>query len=177
MPNYSLSRDLHEVGSSRTASYLLQSLFIAELIRPSKRLWIVSPWISDIDLIDNTARQFSSICPDWPTNHIRLSTSLVSLMNLGVQVILIVNLDSHNNDFIARMRNAIFPSSSLIIIRSGELHEKGILGSYFTLNGSMNLTFNGVYINDEYLMYRCDQSSIEQRKLELENRWREYLCS
>lgn len=169
-------RDLYEVGSSRAALHLLQSIFVTELLRPSGRLWIVSPWISDIELIDNSARQFSTLCPEWPANKIRVSIVLASLIRRGSHVMLIVNEAHHNDDFVARMRsdNSI-PTDLLTIIRSEELHEKGILGDYFTLDGSMNLTFNGVYLNEEHLIYRCDLASVEQRRLELENRWRLHL--
>ena len=169
-------RDLYEVGSSRAALHLLQSIFVTELLRPSRRLWIVSPWISDIELIDNSARQFSTLCPEWPANKVRVSIVLASLIRRGSHVMVIVNEAHHNDDFVARMRsdNSI-PTDSLTIIRSEELHEKGILGDYFTLDGSMNLTFSGVYLNEEHLIYRCDLASVEQRRLELENRWRQHL--
>jgi hypothetical protein len=169
-------RDLYEVGSSRAALHLLQSLFIAEVLRPSRRLWIVSPWISDIELIDNSARQFSTLCLEWPATKIRVSIVLASLTCRGSHVIVIVNEAHHNDEFVARMRSdASIPTEALTIIRSEELHEKGILGDYFTLNGSMNLTFSGVYLNEEHLIYRCDLASVEQRRLELENRWRLHL--
>ena len=38
---------------------------MAELLRPSTHLWIVSPWVSDVPLIDNRARQFGTLAPDW----------------------------------------------------------------------------------------------------------------
>lgn len=168
-----VTRDLYTVGSSRAALFLLRSVFVAEFIHPSKRLWIVSPWVSDIQLIDNNSRQFSTLCPEWPANQIRLSAVLSSLLDRGAQVILVLNKASHNDDFISYMQYASsLVKESLTIIQAAELHQKGILGDHFTINGSMNLTFNGVYLNDEHITYRCDVASVEERRLELENRWR-----
>ena len=36
---------------------LLQSIFVSELLRPSKEIWLVSPWLSDIEVVDDTAAQ------------------------------------------------------------------------------------------------------------------------
>lgn len=167
------SRDIHAVGSSRAVLDLLRSLFSLELLRPSKRLWIVSPWVSDISVLDNSARQYSTVCPEWPAAPIRLSQFLGTLMSRGTQVIVIVNETSHNEDIVRRLQVVSADiTARFILIRRQELHEKGILGDRFTLNGSMNLTYKGVHINDEYLWYRCDPPSVEQRRLELENRWR-----
>jgi phosphatidylserine/phosphatidylglycerophosphate/cardiolipin synthase-like enzyme len=170
------SRDIHAVGSSRAVLDLLRSLFALELLRPSKRLWIVSPWVSDIFVLDNSGRQYSTVCPEWPAGQIRLSAFLGTLISRGTQVIVVVNETSHNEDVVGRLQLASADMTDrLILIRRQDLHEKGILGDRFTLNGSMNLTYKGVHVNDEYLWYRCDPPSVEQRRLELENRWRDYL--
>ena len=42
---------------------LLSSLAVAELMSPSPELWIVSPWISDIPIVDDTAGRFRAINP------------------------------------------------------------------------------------------------------------------
>ena len=171
-------RDIATRGSALVPQDFLQSLFVAELLWPSQRLWISSPWISDVALIDNTARQFSSLNPDWPAARIRLSAVLEALLERGAEVILITNLSPHNEDFLARMTplERLY-GNRLRIIRTANLHEKGILGDTFTLNGSMNLTYSGVYSNEEYLIYRCDPARVAERRVTLEDRWREQLCS
>lgn len=168
-------RDLYTAESSRTALYLLRSIFVAEFLQPSKHFWIVSPWVSDIELVDNNSRQFSTLCPEWPANQIRLSSILASLIDRGTRVILVTNNAAHNDDFNSRMQTKCPDTNLLKIIQAGELHQKGILGDRFTVNGSMNLTFNGVYLNDEHITFRCDVASVEERRLELENRWRSNL--
>lgn len=32
---------------------MLEGIFVAELLVPSDSLWLVSPWITDIDILDN----------------------------------------------------------------------------------------------------------------------------
>lgn len=172
------ARDIYAMRSALVPFELLQSLFVAELIRPSARLWISSPWISDIELIDNTARQFASLNPGWPARRIRLSEVLTALIERGAAIVIIVNDDPHSDEFINRIAplGGLYPGH-VILIRQAQLHEKGILGDHFTLNGSMNLTYNGVFINEEYLIYRCDPAVIAERRVVLEGRWRTWPSS
>ena len=51
----------------------LQALFIGELLSPSTPLWIVTPWISDVVIVDNRAGRFAGLLPDMPTRMIRLA--------------------------------------------------------------------------------------------------------
>ena len=64
------SRDLHGPGQARAVRDLFQSLFSAELIHPSQTLWFFFAWISDVEILDNSARQFSALEPDWPAAQI-----------------------------------------------------------------------------------------------------------
>jgi phosphatidylserine/phosphatidylglycerophosphate/cardiolipin synthase-like enzyme len=172
-----LDRDLSTVGSHFVPQEFLQSLFVAELLFPSERLWVISPWISDVAIIDNTARQFSALNPDWPATYIRLSAILQALIERGTQVVMIVNDDGHNEEF--RLRVGAFGNrypGQMVFITQPNLHEKGILGDTFTLDGSMNFTYNGVYVNEEHLIYRCDPAKIAERRLTLMNRWGDRLC-
>jgi len=45
-------------------------LFLAELVNPGTEAWLVSPWISDIPVIDNGSGSFDAINSDWPRNEI-----------------------------------------------------------------------------------------------------------
>ena len=62
---------------------LLQSLFAAEFICPSSHLWLVSAWVSDIPVLDNTGMGFAAISPRWGPRKIRLSEVLVELAAQG----------------------------------------------------------------------------------------------
>jgi hypothetical protein len=166
------SRDLHLVGERRSVLDLLQSLLVLELMNPGPELWIVSAWVSDIEVVDNRARQFGSICPEWPVAWVKLSHVLVALMTRGTTVHLCVNETDHNNHILDTLhRLAPQGDNRFVAGRAAVLHEKGILGTYFTLDGSMNLTYNGVHINDERLWFRTDPEAVAHRRLELYHRW------
>ena len=154
----------------------LQSLFIAELIAPSARLWLSSPWITDINIVNNSSRQFSELVPQWAASWIRLSDVLSALVERGSSVVIISNYDSHNIEFLHRMDFLRQEYGGLVqVIKTADVHEKGILTDNFTLNGSMNFTYRGVNINQEYLGYHCELEIIHERRLVLEERWGRYL--
>ncbi|MBN3959439.1 phospholipase D-like domain-containing protein DpdK [Nostoc sp. NMS8] len=77
------SRYIHSRLSSRQIPDLLQTIFVAELIIPSQCVWLVSPWISDIPVIDNTANTFLCLEPSWSRSRIRLSQVLATLAERG----------------------------------------------------------------------------------------------
>ena len=166
------SRDLHGPAQSRAVRDLFQSLFVAELIHPSPKLWLFFAWISDIEIIDNSAREFAALQPDWPAAPIRLSQLLRALLACGVEIRLIIREDGHNDYFIARLQSLKERYGSQIkwtVQKS--FHAKGLLGVDYFLSGSMNLTLNGISINGEHLVLRTDPAAVAEQTIELESRW------
>ena len=166
------SRDLHGPAQSRAVRDLFQSLFVAELINPSPKLWLFFAWISDVEIIDNSEREFAALEPDWPATPIRLSLALRALLSRGVQIRLVIREDGHNDYFIARLQ--------ALKVRYGDqikwsveknFHAKGLLGADYFLSGSMNLTLNGISINGEHLVLRTDPAAVAEQSIELESRW------
>ena len=166
------SRDLHGPAQSRAVRDLLQSLFAAELIYPSTKLWLFFAWITDIELLDNSARQFASLEPDWPATQIRLSRVLGALLTRGVHIRLVIREHGHNNFFISRLRDLrSVHGDKLKWIVERDFHAKGLLGSDYFLSGSMNLTVSGITINDEHLLLRCDPAVVAEQSVQLESQW------
>jgi hypothetical protein len=165
-------RDLFGPGQTGAIRDLLQSLFIAELLQPSHRLWLAFGWISDVEILDNTARQFAPLHPDWPATGIRLSTVLKALIDRGGKVALVLRDVEHNRVFVERLKQirTQYPARLQVVLEA-DVHEKGILGDDFLLSGSMNLTFNGITVNDEHLTLRTDRASVEEWRLVLEQKW------
>lgn len=165
-------RDLFGPGQTGSIRDLLQSLFIAELLKPSRRLWLAFGWISDVEILDNRSRQFGTINPDWPATNIRLSTVLNSLIERKGSVAIILRDVEHNRIFVEKLKpiKYLFPDRLHIVLET-DVHEKGILGDDFLLSGSMNLTFNGITVNDEHLTLRTDRASVEEWRLVLEQKW------
>ena len=169
-------RDLHGPSQSRGVRDLLQTLFAAELLSPSPKVWLFFAWISDVDVIDNSARRFAAIEPDWPAAPIRLSTVLASLLARGTQVRLVIREDGHNEYFIARLRalRDRFGAAVRWTVQR-DFHAKGLLGADYFLSGSMNLTRNGVSINGEHLVLRTDPAAIAEQAEQLELQWEDVL--
>jgi hypothetical protein len=164
------SRDLTGPGQTRAIRDILQSLFAAELLRPSRRLWIGFGWISDIEILENDARQFAALQPDWPATTIRLSAVIEALVVKGCEVVILIRDHIHNQAFIERMR-PLEASGQLRLIITPDFHEKGLLGDDYVLSGSMNLTWNGITVNDEHVLLRTDPAAVAERRLQLEEKW------
>jgi hypothetical protein len=127
--------------------------------------------------MDNAARQFASLAPAWPAGSIRMSTVFETLLERNAALVVIVNDESHNDAIVAKLlslRERFGPKCC--VMRDKTVHEKGIHGDHFTLDGSMNFTFNGVTINEEHLVYRTSPAAINERIFELERRWGETPC-
>lgn len=166
------SRDLHGPAQSRAVRDLLQSLFVAELIHPSPKLWLFFAWISDVEIIDNSAREFAALQPDWPAAPIRLSELLRALLARGIQIRLIIREDGHNEYFITRLQALKEQySDQLKWTVQKSFHAKGLLGADYILSGSMNLTLNGISVNGEHLVFRTDLTAVAEQSIEFESRW------
>ena len=83
---------------------LLLNLFVAELINPSLKVWIVSPWISDLMIIDNTGGNFNTINPDWNGKKVMLSEVIMQMLSCSTQVNIISNNDQHNKTFFEKIK-------------------------------------------------------------------------
>ena len=173
--NYTV-RDLFGPGQGTAIGDLLQSLFAAELLSPSHRLWLLFGWISDIAILDNRTRQFSALQPDWPASEIRLSSILKALLDKGGSLVLVLRDVKHNHEFVDRLTQSRqeYPDR-LRLYLAPDVHDKGILGDDFLVSGSMNLTFKGITVNNEHLTLRTDPASIEEWRMSLEQKWKDLL--
>jgi hypothetical protein len=98
-------------------------------------------------------------------------------MERNGSIAVIVNEDPHNDAFVRKLQQVQERyGSRCCVIRDRNVHEKGIHGDHFTLDVSMNFTFNGVTINDEHLLYRTSEAAINERLFELEKRWGAQPC-
>ena len=148
-------------GQSSVPRNFLQSMLVAELVRPGRRLWLVSPWISDIEVIDNSGRRFGTLDPTWEAGMVRLSQFISTYLERSGSIAVITNHDDHNNWMLRRLEPLTEEYDGQLIIRQqDEIHAKGIVSDHFALIGSMNITFGGIRINDEYLNYTSESSKV-----------------
>jgi hypothetical protein len=165
-------RFIHQRAGSHEIANLLQAIFVGELLAPSRVLYLVSPWISNVPILDNRAHAFVSLEPSWTHGEIRLVEVLERLMDMGCRLIVATRPDKHNLSFLRGLAQAGERLGvSPVIHQVEELHEKGILGDVFYLSGSMNLTFNGISINEEGVNYHTEDSVIAHTRGIFADRW------
>lgn len=160
-----LERDLIGPTQSQSIIDLIQSLLVLELVQPSKTIWVGSAWISDIQLFDNRGLQYKSLEPDWPADMISLSKVLLALAKRGIHIIIITRDDEVNQNFLNKIKLNKSENMIIDIILRDEFHEKGLLSDSYEITGSMNFTYNGIMINDERVIYRCDKNKIAERQI------------
>lgn len=149
------------IANRHEVSNILSSIFAIELLKPGRELWIVSPWISDIEILDNTAGNFSSIVPTFERRQIKLSEIIRELVNKGCKVHIVFRPIDTNRYFLQNL-NDIKEKLELKEIEMNEVHEKGLLSESFYLEGSMNFTYNGVHINIEKISFTLEREEIQQ---------------
>ena len=152
-----------------TIKELLQTMFVGEMMLIGKRIWIVSPWVSNVVLIDNRSGNFDTLNPEWGRKEIRLVEVLGALMTRGCHVVIVTRSLETNSAFLNSLieiaeQNAL--ENQLTIKMHDALHTKGILLSKSLLMGSMNLTFNGLEMNDEWIQFSIDPEDIAKTRLE-----------
>ncbi|MFC8235885.1 phospholipase D-like domain-containing protein DpdK [Streptomyces sp. NPDC057284] len=158
-------------GETRLLNDLLQNLLVTELLAPSSRLWILSPWISDIVVIDNASGQFKSVLPALPARPIRLTEVLLELARRGSDVRVIMRNDPRNAITKQRLGELapVGPRPTLQIRNT--LHDKGIVSDRFHVHGSMNFTFFGQTVNQEGVTIVSDPDQIARAWVEYQNRY------
>ncbi|CAN7204665.1 phospholipase D-like domain-containing protein DpdK [Caballeronia sp. LjRoot34] len=152
-----------------TIQELLQTMFVGEMLRGDGDIWIVSPWISNVVLIDNRSGNFDSVNPEWGRREVRLADVLIALMARGTSVTVVTRSDEINRNFLTKL-NELVEQQALedcveLHVRK-QLHTKGILLTSSLLMGSMNLTYNGMVINDEWVEFSLDSQDLARTKLE-----------
>src|SRR5688572_22453883 len=117
------------------ARELLQTIFAAELLSPSRTLWIVSPWLRDIPVLDNRNGGCIALDPGFPRGLVRLSRVLTSLLNRGGQIVIATRPDLQSREVVEAVRST---TDGLPVIHreTEQLHAKGIVSDAIALVGS-----------------------------------------
>ncbi len=162
-------------ASATEAADLLAGLFSAELCLPSRCLWLVSPWVSDVELLDNSAGAFEALTR-FGKRPIRLAELLVALASAGTHIVVGTTADDHNTRFLERLRlladdMRISHLVTTSIDASNNLHTKALTGDDFALAGSMNITFNGIQVREELIDLRTDDAYVAQARMDAFDRF------
>ena len=149
---------------------VLTAVLLAELLEPSREIWLVSAWISDVSAVDNSRGDYDSLFGDAVGARLpvvgdpRLDHSArcpTDCRDANVP---------ENGSFLARLDRCRRGASA--VIRSPDAHEKTFCGSDWLLSGSMNFTINGMTVNDEAVTYRLDGAAAAQARIDFAHRWR-----
>jgi len=153
---------------------VLQGIFVRELLFPSRCLWLVSPWVRDIEVIDNRAAAFRNLAPDLPPTGIHLHQVLYKLLERGTRVVLAVRSERESLHFGMTLRNSLegrMPTDAFTFIQRDILHAKGLIGDDFGLTGSMNFTFSGVELQTELVSLERDKAEVAKMRLDFQSEY------
>jgi hypothetical protein len=97
---------------------------------------------------------------------------LGALLARGGQINVVMREHEHNAAFITVLERLRAEHGTEIRWAVGEnFPAKGLLGQSYFLNGSMNLSVNGVSVNEEHVVLRLDPALLAQQRLEFADRW------
>jgi hypothetical protein len=156
---------------------MLESVFAVELLRPGRELWLVSPWVSDIPILDNRCGSYSGLEPAWPKRQITLAEVLGYALrnNPDLQVKVVTRPDEWNKRFAKRLKHLTELDGTenrlSIDAARANLHTKGVAGNSFALLGSMNFTHNGIQILEETLQLETHAPRVAQFRMNLCNHY------
>jgi PLD-like domain len=156
------------------ADSILSAALVSELVFPGDSLWLVSSWITDVEILDNSQGAFDSVLGDNPPTVCRLSQILALIAAAGGRVYVVTRPGTHNEIFVRRLLEAVTDGTRLGVVLDPTVHEKTICGREWLFSGSMNFTVNGLGTNEESVTYRVSGPEASQAQLDFAERWQEY---
>lgn len=170
------NRDIWRHGSGQQLHDLIASASaILLLAGDDSHVYFSSPWMSDFTLLRNQFRAFGAALPELTDlNEISFSQYLSALSRHRPVRLVTTNTDT-SNAFL-RKEDVAEAAGIEVKIAGDNYHEKGILAPSFYIEGSMNITYQGVYVNGEKITYHAaddEQGSdkIARAYLEFDRLW------
>lgn len=169
------SRDIHSRDGGKKVRDLLAS-FLGLLLLDTiitRPIYLISPWLSDFKLLDNTFGQFKSLfrihtnfseCP-----HILFSETLIEISQY-VPVKIITWPDKNSMTFVSNFNG--HENIQIQFEINEKDHQKGLLSDLFYFEGSMNFTYSGVYRNKEKIT--CHAAYNEDGKVKISEAYFEF---
>ena len=163
-----MARDIWTHGENNGHLGVIQTSLLSLLLRNDigKPISLASPWITNLCLIDNRLGDFADLFPDEPNKSwILLSDYLRRLSNHAeIRIITLNNLRSRNFIYgLDTQKNRTIKTK----YAEDEFHEKGILAPYFYIEGSMNLTSQGLTKRGEKVIYHAEINNIRSSKISI----------
>lgn len=160
------------VTSQHAVREVLSMVFAQELLTPSREVFIVAPWISNIAIFDSQLGQYATLNPEWAKREVRLVEVLVAIAANGTALHIHTRPDDHNKTFKRRivesMTDAGLQDQLRWSDRDAHLHTKGVLTDRVLIDGSMNLTESGVALNDESVTVSFQPEQVATARMHFE---------
>ena len=162
-------------ASATEAADLLAGIFSAELAAPSKCLWLVSPWISDVEIVDNSAgglrrtrvgSESGASARRDPSNPRLPGYSRRRRNDHRCPQHAVPATPSNDRGGFSRQRQVHHLDRS---VRKPP-HE-GADRRRYALAGSMNITFNGIQVREELVDFRTDETFVAQARMDAYDRF------
>lgn len=160
------------VTSQHAVREVLSMVFAQELLAPSRNVFIVAPWISNIVIFDSRLGQYATLNPEWAKREVRLVEVLVAIASNGTALQIHTRPDDHNRTFKRRITEAITDAGLQDQLawsdKNAKLHTKGVLTDRVLIGGSMNLTESGVALNDEFVTVSFESDRVAAARMHFE---------
>lgn len=170
------SRAVWSHGGGRLVADLVGSALISLLLRPDDRrpAYFSSPWMSDFVVVRNWLQQFAVLFPELADRSEVRFADYLGRLSRNREVRLITTENPYSMTFLQHL--ALRGCRVQYRLAKEDYHEKGILGPGVYIEGSMNLTHSGVYLNDEKITLHTEtepdgQEQFVKAYLEFDRRW------
>ncbi|MEU9577211.1 phospholipase D-like domain-containing protein DpdK [Streptomyces chilikensis] len=167
-----LRRTLRTNGrSALRADSLIRTALLAQLASPGGEVWLVSAWISDVDLVDNSDGSFDYLLGEDAPPRCRLSDLLIRLARSGTAVRVVTQKVPANAVFLERLALEEDTAVDLKVFPDESIHAKSLVGPGWMFSGSMNFTRNGLARNKEEVTYTLDEQASAQAVVDYQHEW------
>ncbi len=145
----------------------LATLLALELARPGGRLYLISPRLGDMLLLDSRFGQFRALMPEMSRTELRLGETLNILAARGADVRVLYRAGSPQSEaFLSHLAPGVKTRAV------AQLDERGLIGERFYLRGSLEFTLEGVAIGAESAELTTEPAAVARALLETEQLWR-----
>ena len=163
-------------ASANEAFDLVASLLAVELIKPSRCLWVISPWVSNVQILDNRLDDFTAL-ESYAGRRVGFAEVLTELAVRGTRIVVATRDEPSNRFFrgdlerLAKDRRVQDSVTICVVPDRQALHDKALTGDDFVVAGSMNFTYNGLHMNEEQIQFHDDPGYVAETQRDLHQRF------
>lgn len=153
---------------------LLVGLLASELLAPSRQIWLLSPWLTDLPLFDNRAAAFRGLAPEWPRREMSFFEVLATIVQRGAHLTIVTRPGADTRRAVETLKVLVGSGASGRIraeFADADFHTKWMVGDDYCWTGSMNFTRSGIEKNDEGVTFSTDPERVGALRLELREQY------